>query len=120
MVEQEETRLPLLLLNYTATYFHPMRTLLLAAITTVIALPAKAQLIFRNSGRDTMRVAVGTFYDTSRKSIMSAGESKKPVIVTGWYWLYPGDSVVIGKFLGPAVYYRRELIRDRRYVIGDT
>lgn len=67
-------------------------------------------MIFRNAGADTIRLAVATFYDTSQKAIRSP--RGKPVVVTGWYLLRPGDSLVQPTPLGPAVYYRSETFRN--------
>jgi hypothetical protein len=87
-----------------------IRGLFLLLGGSCFGLCAKAQLVFRNEGADTIRLAVATFYDTSQKAIMSS--RGKPVIVKGWYKVRPGDSLVYGAFIGPAVYYRTEIFRD--------
>jgi hypothetical protein len=94
-----------------------VKKLLVILLAITLSSSVKAQLVFKNVGRDTMRVAVGVFYDTAQKAMSGYF---KPVIVSGWYKLYPGDSVVIGPLFGPAVYYSSDIIRSNRYIIGDT
>lgn len=108
---------------FSADYLNTMHLKTIAACLIFFCAwsQARAQLVFRNTGPDTMRVAVATFYDSSRKAIMKEGWFAKPVIVTGWYRLFPGDSAVIGKLFGPAVYYRREILKKAfQYPISDS
>jgi hypothetical protein len=97
-----------------------MKKLTLVFALLLIASFARAQLVVRNSGPDTLQIAIGTFYDTSKKVIKAAGPLEKPVVVRGWYRLNPGDSVVVKKFAGPAVYCSRQRIRQNKYIVGDS
>ncbi|MEO6833412.1 MAG: hypothetical protein ABI378_12660 [Chitinophagaceae bacterium] len=93
-----------------------MKPIYLLLLLLAFSISSRAQLVFRNIGKDTLRIAVATFYDTSQKA-MSAAEGKS-VIVKGWYKLLSGDSLNYGAFFGPAVYYTKEIIRNN-HIIGD-
>jgi hypothetical protein len=75
-------------------------------ILLVSAHPGQAQLLFKNLGQDTLRFAVGTFYDTANRT---------SIMTSGWYSLKPHDSIVIGELQGPAVYYYVENFFDSVY-----
>jgi len=96
-----------------------MKQLLVVAVVLLCCFTAKAQIVFRNGGPDTIRIAVGTFYDTTSKGVRQP-EYRKAIMTKGWYKLYPGDSLVAGALIGPAVYYTVEHIKRNLYIVGDT
>jgi hypothetical protein len=91
--------------------------LLLLAIIGQCAF-AKGQFVFRNAGPDTLRIAIGTFYDSTSKGVKQEA-FHKAIITKGWYRLYPGDSIVAGALFGPAVYYLAEHIQGDHYILGE-